>query len=154
MFKIKIISVGSKPDKNLKELIDSYSKKLSNQFDVDWINVKAEKKFDSTSQKKEYEAKKIIAFIENSFVVAMDESGQLINSKEFTSKITGWVQNYPSLTFIIGGADGMHQTLISKADFILSLSRMTFPHQLVKLFLSEQLYRCSAILNNHPYHRE
>jgi len=154
LFKIKIISVGSKPDKNLKELIDSYSKKLSNQFDVDWINVKAEKKFDSTSQKKEYEAKKIIAFIENSFVVAMDESGQLINSKEFTSKITGWVQNYPSLTFIIGGADGMHQTLISKADFILSLSRMTFPHQLVKLFLSEQLYRCSAILNNHPYHRE
>ena len=154
MFKIRIISVGNNPDKNLKELIDSYSKKLSNQFEVDWINVKAEKKFDSTSQKKEYEAKKIIAFIENSFVVAMDESGQLINSKEFTSKITGWVQNYPSLTFIIGGADGMHQTLISKADFILSLSRMTFPHQLVKLFLSEQLYRCSAILNNHPYHRE
>ena len=154
MFKIKIISVGSKPDKNLKELIDSYSKKLSNQFDVDWINVKAEKKFDSTSQKKEYEAKKITAFIDNSFVVAMDESGQLINSQEFTNKMTGWVQNYPSLIFIIGGADGMHPTLISKADFILSLSRMTFPHQLVKLFLSEQLYRCSAILNNHPYHRE
>ena len=154
MFKIKIISVGSKPDKNLKELIDSYSKKLSNQFEVDWINVKAEKKFDSTSQKKEYEAKKITAFIENSFVVAMDESGQLYNSKEFTNKMTGWIQNYQSLTFIIGGADGMHQTLISKADFILSLSRMTFPHQLVKLFLSEQLYRCSAILNNHPYHRE
>ena len=154
MFKIRIISVGNNPDKNLKELIDSYSKKLSNQFDVDWINVKAEKKFDSTSQKKEYEAKKITAFIENSFVVAMDESGQLINSKEFTNKMIGWVQNYPCLTFIIGGADGMHQTLISKADFILSLSRMTFPHQLVKLFLSEQLYRCSAILNNHPYHRE
>jgi len=154
LFKIRIISVGNNPDKNLKELIDSYSKKLSNQFEVDWINVKAEKKFDSTSQKKEYEAKKITAFIENSFVVAMDESGQLINSKEFTNKMIGWVQNYPCLTFIIGGADGMHQTLISKADFILSLSRMTFPHQLVKLFLSEQLYRCSAILNNHPYHRE
>jgi 23S rRNA (pseudouridine1915-N3)-methyltransferase len=154
LFKIRIISVGNNPDKNLKELIDSYSKKLSNQFDVDWINVKAEKKFDSTSQKKEYEAKKITAFIENSFVVAMDESGQLYNSKEFTNKMTGWIQNYQSLTFIIGGADGIHQTLINKADFILSLSRMTFPHQLVKLFLSEQLYRCSAILNNHPYHRE
>ena len=154
MFKIRIISVGNNPDKNLKELIDSYSKKLSNQFEVDWINVKAEKKFDSTSQKKEYEAKKITAFIENSFVVAMDESGQLFNSKEFSNKMTGWIQNYPSLTFIIGGADGIHQTLINKADFILSLSRMTFPHQLVKLFLSEQLYRCSAILNNHPYHRE
>ena len=154
MFKIRIISVGNNPDKNLKELIDSYSKKLSNQFEVDWINVKAEKKFDSTSQKKEYEAKKITAFIENSFVVAMDEGGQVYNSKEFTNKMTGWIQNYQSLTFIIGGADGIHQTLINKADFILSLSRMTFPHQLVKLFLSEQLYRCSAILNNHPYHRE
>ena len=154
MFKIRIISVGNNPDKNLKELIDSYSKKLSNQFDVDWINVKAEKKFDSTSQKKEYEAKKITAYIKNSFVIAMDENGQLFNSKEFTSKMTGWIQNYPCLTFIIGGADGIHQTLINKADFILSLSRMTFPHQLVKLFLSEQLYRCSAILNNHPYHRE
>ena len=154
MFKIRIISVGNNPDKNLKELIDSYSKKLSNQFEVDWINVKAEKKFDSTSQKKEYEAKKITAFIENSFVVAMGEGGQVYNSKEFTNKMTGWIQNYQSLTFIIGGADGIHQTLINKADFILSLSRMTFPHQLVKLFLSEQLYRCSAILNNHPYHRE
>ena len=154
MFKIKIISVGSKPDKNLKELIDSYSKKISNHFDVDWINIKAEKKFDSTSKKKEYEAKKITAYIKNSFVIAMDENGQLFNSKEFTSKMTGWIQNYPCLTFIIGGADGLHQALLDEADFIFSLSRMTFPHQLVKLFLSEQLYRCSAILNNHPYHRE
>ena len=154
MFKIKIISVGSKPDKNLKELIGSYSKKISNRFDVDWINIKSEKKFDLISQKKEYEAKKITAFIENFFVIAMDENGQLINSKEFTNKMAGWIQNYPCLTFIIGGADGIDQALINKADFILSLSRMTFPHQLVKLFLSEQLYRCSAILNNHPYHRE
>ena len=58
LFKIKIISVGSKTDKNLKELIDSYSKKISNQFDVDWINIKAEKKFDSISQKKSTKPKK------------------------------------------------------------------------------------------------
>ena len=112
MFKIKIISVGSKPDKNLKELIDSYSKKISNQFDVDWINIKAEKKFDSTSQKKEYEAKKITAYIENSFVVAMDENGQQFNSKEFTNKMTGWIRNYPCITFIIGGAEIYTQGLI------------------------------------------
>ena len=154
MLKIKIISVGSKSDKNLKLLIDNYSKKMSNQFHVDWINIKAEKKFDLISQKKEYEAKKITAYIENSFVVAMDESGQLFNSKEFSDKMTGWIQNYPCFTFIIGGADGLNQSLLNEANFILSLSRMTFPHQLVKLFLAEQLYRCSAILNNHPYHRE
>lgn len=154
MIKIKIISVGSKADKNLKILIDNYLKKISNQFDVDWINIKAEKKFDSISQKKEYEAKKITTYIENSFVIAMDENGRLFNSKEFTNLMTEWTQNYPSLVFIIGGADGLHQSLLNKANFILSLSRMTFPHQLVKLILSEQLYRCSAILNNHPYHRE
>ncbi len=154
MLKIKIISIGSKSDKNLKVLIDNYSKKISNQFDVDWINLKIEKKFDSILQKKEYEAKKITTYIENSYVVAMDENGQLFNSKEFTNKMTGWIQNYPSLTFIIGGADGLNQSLLNEANFILSLSRMTFPHQLVKLFLSEQLYRCSTILNNHPYHRE
>tara|TARA_B100000035_G_C21036684_1_gene571413 strand:+ start:7553 stop:8017 length:465 start_codon:yes stop_codon:yes gene_type:complete len=154
LLKIKIISIGSKSDKNLKVLIDNYSKKISNQFDVDWINLKIEKKFDSILQKKEYEAKKITTYIENSYVVAMDENGQLFNSKEFTNKMTGWIQNYPSLTFIIGGADGLNQSLLNEANFILSLSRMTFPHQLVKLFLSEQLYRCSTILNNHPYHRE
>ena len=154
MLKIKIISIGSKSDKNLKVLIDNYSKKISNQFDVDWINLKIEKKFDSILQKKEYEAKKITTYIENSYVVAMDENGQLCDSKEFTNKMTGWIQNYPSLTFIIGGADGLNQSLLNEANFILSLSRMTFPHQLVKLFLSEQLYRCSTILNNHPYHRE
>jgi 23S rRNA (pseudouridine1915-N3)-methyltransferase len=154
LLKIKIISVGSKTDKGLRVLIDSYSKKMGNQFDVDWINIKAEKKFDSILQKKEYEAGKITTYIENSFVIAMDENGQLYNSKEFSIKMAGWIQNYPCLTFVIGGADGLHQSLLNKANIILSLSRMTFPHQLVKLFLSEQLYRCSAILNNHPYHRE
>jgi 23S rRNA (pseudouridine1915-N3)-methyltransferase len=136
-------------------LIDSYSKKISNQFDVDWINIKAEKKFDSISQKKEYEAKKITAYIRKFFCYC--EWMRMVNyliRKNLPSKMTGWIQNYPCLTFIIGGADGIHQALIDEADFILSLSRMTFPHQLVKLFLSEQLYRCSAILNNHPYHRE
>ena len=84
----------------------------------------------------------------------MDENGKTFNSKGFAFEITKWAQNFSNLTFIIGGADGLDKSILANANFIFSLSEMTFPHQLVKLLLSEQLYRSSAILSNHPYHRE
>ena len=154
MVKIKIISIGSKSDKNIAVLIDGYIKKMSNQFNIKWVNIKAEKKFDSIGQKKEFEANKIKSYIQDSYVIAMDENGKTFNSKGFAFEITKWAQNFSNLTFIIGGADGLDKSILANANFIFSLSEMTFPHQLVKLLLSEQLYRSSAILSNHPYHRE
>ena len=154
MFTIKIISIGNKQDKNLSILVDNYSKKLGAQLVIKSIDLKPEKKFNSVKQKKELEALRINSNIDSSFVIAMDEKGRLFDSKEFASKIAKWKENFSGLTFIIGGADGLDKSILNKANIILSFSRMTLPHQLIKLFLVEQIYRSSTILSNHPYHRE
>mgnify|MGYP001460867072 CR=1 FL=1 len=154
MFNIKIITISKSSDRNILESINNYSKKMSSQFNISSINIKPEKKYDSIDKKKKIEAEKIASHISGSFVVALDEKGKLYDSKEFAYKISWWKQNFSCLTFIIGGADGLDNSMLDKADAILSFSKMTFPHQLIKLFLYEQLYRSSAILTNHPYHRE
>lgn len=154
MFTIKIISIGNKQDKNLSILVDNYSKKLGAQLVIKSIDLKPEKKFNSVKQKKELEALRINSNIDSSFVIAMDEKGKLFDSKEFASKIAKWKENFSGLIFVIGGADGLDKSILNKANIILSFSRMTLPHQLIKLFLVEQIYRSSTILSNHPYHRE
>ena len=154
MFTIKIISIGNKQDKNLSILVDNYSKKLGAQLVIKSIDLKPEKKFNSVKQKKELEALRIESNIDSSFIIAMDEKGKLFDSKEFASKIAKWKENFSGLIFVIGGADGLDKSILNKANIILSFSRMTLPHQLIKLFLVEQIYRSSTILSNHPYHRE
>ncbi|MBT3513444.1 23S rRNA (pseudouridine(1915)-N(3))-methyltransferase RlmH [Methylophilaceae bacterium] len=154
MLKIKIISIGNKIEKNVDTLIDSYTKKCSHFFHLEWVQLKSEKRFDSVAKKKVLEAEKIIPQIGSSLLVALDEKGEMLTSKNFTLKISQWSQNFSCITFVIGGADGLDKSILKLANVTLSLSNMTLPHQLVKIFIAEQLYRASSILNNHPYHRE
>ncbi|EAV46896.1 hypothetical protein MB2181_02445 [Methylophilales bacterium HTCC2181] len=154
MLKIKIISIGNKIEKNVDTLIDSYTKKCSHFFHLEWVQLKSEKRFDSVAKKKALEAEKIIPQIGSSLLVALDEKGEMLTSKNFTLKISQWSQNFSCITFVIGGADGLDKSILKLANVTLSLSNMTLPHQLVKIFIAEQLYRVSSILNNHPYHRE
>ncbi len=154
MLKIKIISIGNKIEKNVDTLIDSYTKKCSHFFHLEWVQLKSEKRFDSVAKKKVLEAEKIIPQIGSSLLVALDEKGEMLTSKNFTFKISQWSQNFSCITFVIGGADGLDKSILKLANVTLSLSNMTLPHQLVKIFIAEQLYRASSILNNHPYHRE
>lgn len=154
MLKIKIISIGNKIEKNVDTLIDSYTKKCSHFFHLEWVQLKSEKRFDSVAKKKTLEAEKIIPQIGSSLLVALDEKGEMLTSKNFTLKISQWSQNFSCITFVIGGADGLDKSILKLANVTLSLSNMTLPHQLVKIFIAEQLYRASSILNNHPYHRE
>jgi len=154
LLKIKIISIGNKIEKNVDTLIDSYTKKCSHFFHLEWVQLKSEKRFDSVAKKKVLEAEKIIPQIGSSLLVALDEKGEMLTSKNFTFKISQWSQNFSCITFVIGGADGLDKSILKLANVTLSLSNMTLPHQLVKIFIAEQLYRASSILNNHPYHRE
>jgi len=154
LLKIKIISIGNKIEKNVDTLTDSYTKKCSHFFHLEWVQLKSEKRFDSVAKKKVLEAEKIIPQIGSSLLVALDEKGEMLTSKNFTLKISQWSQNFSCITFVIGGADGLDKSILKLANVTLSLSNMTLPHQLVKIFIAEQLYRASSILNNHPYHRE
>ena len=152
--KIRIVSVGNKPPKWVSEALETYKTRIQNQCSFEWIEIKPETKFDSISQKKKHEANKLLTYMNDTYLIALDESGHHYSSKEFSEKISNWIENFPSITFFIGGADGLDSSITNLSSANLSLSQMTLPHHLVKIFLAEQIYRSLSILNNHPYHRE
>ena len=87
--------------------------------------------------------------------IALDEHGKSIGSDDFAQKLSRWRDDgKPALSFVIGGADGLDPDFVKTADLTLSFSPLTWPHQLVRIMLAEQLYRATTILSGHPYHRE
>ena len=115
------------------------------------------KKIPANSIKK-FEAELILKKIadisaSNTLLVALDEHGNRLTSKEFSGVIEKAMMQSRSITFVIGGAFGLDQTIINKADSLLRLSDMTLPHQIAKLILLEQIYRAETIRNGHPYHK-
>ncbi len=88
-------------------------------------------------------------------VVALDEHGRSMGSEAFARQLADWRDNgRPAASFIVGGADGLDPAFTAEADLVLSFSPLTWPHQLVRIMLAEQLYRATTILSGHPYHRE
>ncbi|MBN8827187.1 MAG: 23S rRNA (pseudouridine(1915)-N(3))-methyltransferase RlmH [Sphingobacteriia bacterium] len=125
-------------------LIEEYTKRLK------W-NIKINEFNDETKEK---EAKNLLEAIpNNSLIIALDEIGKELTSKEFANYLNEKQMSYNNISFLIGGADGLSQTIIDKSHFVLSLSKMTWPHKIVRILLAEQLYRAYSILHNHPYHR-
>ena len=84
----------------------------------------------------------------------LDEHGKDWSTKQLSNKLTSWQGNYQSINLVIGGADGLSETIIEKAENVWSLSKLTLPHAVVRVIIIEQLYRAWSLLNNHPYHRK
>ncbi|HEY9323131.1 MAG TPA: 23S rRNA (pseudouridine(1915)-N(3))-methyltransferase RlmH [Candidatus Methylopumilus sp.] len=152
--KIKIISIGNKMPAWINEAYDSYISKFNRDFTLQLIEIKPEKKFDSIEQKKLSETEKILSHVDKEFLIVLDEKGLQFSSQELAQKLKHWSEHFKHITFIIGGADGVHEDILHKANFIWSLSKLTFPHAFVRVLIAEQLYRAQSILENHPYHRE
>jgi 23S rRNA (pseudouridine1915-N3)-methyltransferase len=152
--KIKIISIGNKMPAWINEAFDSYMSKLDRDFTIQLIEIKPQKKFDSIEQKKLSEAEKILSHVDKEFLIVLDEKGLQFSSQELAQKLKHWSENFKHITFVIGGADGIHEDILHKANLTWSLSRSTFPHAFVRVLITEQLYRAHSILENHPYHRE
>ena len=152
--KIKIISIGNNTPKWVQDVLLKYTSRFGNHFKIKLIEIKSDKNFKSLEHKKIQEAEKILKFIGTDFVISLDENGSSCTSKCLSKKLSNWMQNFPNVTFIIGGADGLDKKIIEKSNWVWSLSSLTLPHNLVKVILVEQIYRASTILNNHPYHRE
>ncbi len=152
---IKIISIGSQPQKEINQLIDSYTQKVSAYSKVEWINLQLKLKDKNIKIKKELESQNILSKINsNAFIVSLDEKGQTFSSVELSQQVEKIMLNHSNINFIIGGADGLDQGILEKSNLVMSLSHLTLPHQLVKVFLIEQIYRSYSIINNLPYHRE
>lgn len=152
---IKIISIGSQPQKEINQLIESYTQKISAYSKVEWINLQLKLKDKNIKIKKELESQNILSKIDsNAFIVSLDEKGQTFSSIELSQQVEKIMLNHSNINFIIGGADGLDQGILEKSNLVMSLSHLTLPHQLVKVFLIEQIYRSYSIINNLPYHRE
>ena len=157
---ISIIAVGKLKEKYLKQAIDEYSKRLSRYCKLEVIELPDEKTPDNASEKeeqqiKEKEGRLILSKIkDNSYVVAMDLKGKQITSEEFASFISNCgVTGNSNIVFIIGGSLGLSEGVIKRANDKLCFSKMTFPHQLFRVMLLEQVYRGFRITNNEPYHK-
>ena len=115
-----------------------------------------ESRASSSPARKADEAKNIHEHMpENGMIIALDEHGKSLGSDDFAQKLARWRDDgKPALSFVIGGADGLDPDFVKRADLTLSFSPLTWPHQLVRIMLAEQLYRATTILSGHPYHRE
>ncbi len=154
---IKIIAVGKIKEQYLKDAIKEYEKRLSPFCTFSVVEVQAEQINDEAlwEKYKEIESERILAAIKpNSFVITLEISGKMLSSEEFAQKLkTIASDGINDISFVIGGANGLHEKVSSVASFKLSFSKMTFTHQMIRLLLVEQMYRAFKINNNEPYHR-
>ena len=157
---ISVISVGKLKEKYLKLGIEEFSKRLSKYCKLDLIELEDEKCPENLSEKdmeivKNKEGQRILSKIKNnSHVIALAIDGKNLSSEELADTISKLaVRGNSHITFIIGGSLGLSDEVLKRADYKLSFSKMTFPHQLMKLILLEQVYRSFRINNNEPYHK-
>ncbi|MBL0141955.1 MAG: 23S rRNA (pseudouridine(1915)-N(3))-methyltransferase RlmH [Betaproteobacteria bacterium] len=155
--RLTIISVGHKMPAWIQSGYREYVKRLPPEMKVELVELKPE---DRTSGKtvdkaKALEGERILAAIpEGATVLALDEKGRIVTTPGLSVMLTGWMREGVHPVFVIGGADGLSEGVIERADKLVSLSAMTLPHGLARVILAEQLYRAWSILANHPYHRE
>jgi 23S rRNA (pseudouridine1915-N3)-methyltransferase len=155
--KLTIINIANKMPSWVVSACDEYLKRINHgKYSCKIVEIKADKlAAKSPLENMSQEAKKIRSHIpEGSFVIALDEKGQNLDSIKFAKRLEDIALHNSSITFIIGGADGLHPDLKKEVNLQIQLSSLTFPHALVRVIILEQLYRAITILDNHPYHRE
>lgn len=158
--KITIITVGKIKEKYLKDAIDEYSKRLSKYCKLEIVEVSDEKTPDNASvvveeQIRSKEAERILKYVkEDAFVITLEINGKQLTSEELADKVDKLgVQGVSHIIFIIGGSIGLGKEVLQKSNFALSFSKMTFPHQLMRVILLEQIYRSYRINSGEPYHK-
>lgn len=154
---ITIITVGKKHDSKLIAAIEDYQKRASRYMPLQWRYAQIKhSSSDNIELIKKRESQKIISLLDPSdWVCLLDETGTTATTPQLAEKIEHCKNNsVRNIVFIIGGAFGVDETIAKRADFILSLSRLVFPHQLVRLILVEQIYRAHTILAGENYHHQ
>ncbi len=143
---IKIVCVGKIKEKYLRDAISDYEKRISKYHKINIIEV------DDSNMKEE--STRILKNIKkDDFVITLEINGNVISSMEFANKIDKLFITNSNITFVIGGSDGIDDIVKERSNYSLSFSTLTFPHQLFRVILLEQIYRCFKILNNETYHK-
>ncbi len=155
--KISLLTLGHKMPDWVQVAFDTYNNRLPNhlKIHINEMTAVSRQKGLSVPQIKAQEAALIARHIKpDSINIALDENGQSISTKVVAKHLDQWQMTGQDVNIIIGGADGLDASVLQQSQQTWSLSKMTFPHQLVKVIVAEQLYRAHSLLINHPYHRE
>ena len=153
---IKLIVVGKTKSSELARLINEYVKRINfyKKFKIIEVNSLKSKK-NSEKEIKKFEGEKILINIKkNELIFLLDENGKSFNSRKFAYFLSNKFKTNKSIVFVVGGVYGFSNEIKQKSNEIISLSEMTFSHQIIRLFFTEQIYRAFTILNNHPYHND
>ena len=150
---IRIITVGNIKEKYLKDAIDEYKKRISKYTNLEIIELEDEGLVEKEKAIK-LEGNKINRYLNNKdYIITLEIEGKQLTSKEFATKIDQILIENSNISFIIGGSYGISEEIKNKANMHLSFSKMTFPHQLFRVILLEQIYRAYKINNNESYHK-
>ena len=159
MLTINIICVGKIKEKFFRDAIEEYSKRLSRYCKLDILELPDEKIPNNPSDKtieeiKEKECNRIIEHIKkDSYIICLDLKGTMLSSEELSKEIDKLSLSNSHITFVIGGSLGLTKRIMLMANKTISFSKMTFPHQLIRIFLLEQIYRSFKISNGETYHK-
>ncbi|MFQ3369236.1 MAG: 23S rRNA (pseudouridine1915-N3)-methyltransferase [Flavobacteriaceae bacterium] len=153
---IKLIVIGETNNKDLKQLVNQYISKLKHYIKFELVVLKDERKKLQQNVQIKKEGEKILSILKkNDFIILLDENGEQLSSVGFSKFIQKKLNSgMKTLTFIVGGPYGFSDEVKAMSKQQLSLSKMTFSHEMVRLFFTEQLYRAFSILNNEPYHHQ
>ena len=157
--RITVVCVGKIKEKFYTQAVEEYSKRLSRYCKLDIVELADEKTPDNASdvvneQIKNKEGERILSAIKDAYVCALAIEGKMLDSVELSEKIDRLgIEGTSNITFVIGGSLGLADAVLKRADYKLSFSRMTFPHQLMRVILLEQIYRAYRIMKNEPYHK-
>lgn len=152
MIKFQINAIGKLKKSPTFELIEDYKNRVHNQIKINELEFKRSQNASEDSVKLA-EAELLLSDVpKNSYLISMDETGDLLTSHEFAKFIEQKTsEGYSSFVFLIGGADGLHPSVKKQSNRVISLGKITLPHMLARLILIEQIYRIEKIMSNHPY---
>lgn len=155
--KLYVIAVGNKMPDWITSGFNEYAKRMPREAKIELIELKPESRTSgkTAAQMMEAEAQRILAALpQNTLRIALDEHGAMPTTKQFAQQMQNWLGDGRDVVFIIGGADGLHESVKQAVQQLMALSAFTLPHGMVRVLLAEQLYRAHSLLHNHPYHRE
>jgi 23S rRNA (pseudouridine1915-N3)-methyltransferase len=155
--RVRLIAVGSRMPKWVREAYDDYITRLSSGLKVSLVEIEPGLRSGGRPPQKamESEAQKLLGAVrKDEYVVVLDERGAEMTTRELAAWLKARMQDGRDLAFLVGGPDGFAPEVLARSDLKWSLSRLTFPHALVRVVLAEQLYRAHGVLTHHPYHRD
>lgn len=155
--KVSLLTLGHKMPDWVNVAFQTYNNRLPNhlKLHIHELSAVARQKGLSVAQIKSKEAALLYQHLNPGNInIALDEGGQLVSTAQWAKHLKNWQMEGQDVNLMVGGADGLDHSIKQAAHQVWSLSALTFPHQLVKVIVAEQMYRAHSLLNNHPYHRE